>query len=504
MNTDNAASTAAPPPVRLRGRIVRGGAWLGAHYGLRQLLNFFRVVIVARIVTPADVGVIGMAALAITLVRVFTETGLQQAVIHRGDESRDTLDTAWSVLLVRNAVITVALVVLAGVVAGFFSEPRAEGVVRLVSLVLLVEGLTNIAVVLFQKRLDFRLQALYQGGGDVFEFIVTVALVLVLRNVWALALGWIAGASARMVLSYVAEPRRPRFYMNRAILGALFGYGKWLTASSILLYILLNGDNLVVGRFMSTAALGFYQIAYTVSNLPATAISHVISNVMFPAYASMHGDRARLSRMYLRSLRMTALLSVPLSALIAALASVFVPVLLGEKWMATIPIMEVLAVFGLMRAFGATTGSVFLAIGRPDIRTLIQTLQVVIFVAVLYPMMRAWGLVGVAGAVTTYALTLNSYAVVRASRECGVAASRVAEALAVPLVAGAASYTTITTLHARVLTEASLVHLIALGIAGTVAYVAVVALYDRFTGRSWRRDLTDLMAGVRRREDGMP
>jgi O-antigen/teichoic acid export membrane protein len=504
VSADHAASTPGPPPVRLRGKIVRGGAWLGAHYGLRQVLNFFRIIIVARVVTPADVGVIGMAALAITLVRVFTETGLQQAVIHGRDESRDTLDTAWAVLLVRNSVIAIVLAAGAGAVAGFFSEPRAEGVVRVVSVVLLLEGLTNIAVVLFQKRLDFRLQALYLGGGDIFEFIVTVALALWLRNVWALAFGWIAGALARAVLSYVAEPRRPRFYMNRAILASLFGYGKWLTASSILLYILLNGDNLVVGRFMGTAALGFYQIAYTVSNVPATAISHVISGVLFPAYASMQGDIPRLSRVYLRSLRMTALLSAPLSALIAALAGVFVPVLLGEKWAASIPIMQVLALFGLMRAFGATTGSVFLAIGRPDIRTFIQTFQVIIFAAVLYPMAKAWGMVGVAGAVTVYSVTMNAYAVVRASRECRVPAARVVEALSVPLAAGAAAYASVAALRAGVFTGQTLVDLIVLGLAGTAVYIGAIAVYDALAHKSWRADLLDLIEAVRRRDGEAP
>ena len=126
---------------------------VGAHYGLRQSLNFLRVVLVARLVTPADVGLMGMAALAVTFVRVFTETGLQQAVIQRRDDSRDVLDTAWSVLLIRSVLIAALLAAGAGVVARFFSDPRAEAVVRLVSLVLLFDGLTRIGVGLFQKRL---------------------------------------------------------------------------------------------------------------------------------------------------------------------------------------------------------------------------------------------------------------------------------------------------------------------------------------------------------------
>ena len=493
------------PPARLRRRIVRGGAWLGARYGLRQCLNVIRVIIVARIVTPADIGLIGMGALAITLVRVFTETGLQQAVIHGRDESRDTLDTAWSLLLIRNAAIAVVLAAGAGVVAGFFSEPRAEGVVRLLSVVLLLEGLTNVAVILFQQRLDFRRQALYLGGGDVVEFVVTVGLALVLRNVWALVFGWIAGAAACVVWSYVAEPRRPRFYLNRTILAKLFGYGKWLTASSILMYILLNGDNIVVGKFIGTAALGFYQIAYTVANLPATAISHVISSVMFPAYASVQDDLPRLSRMYLRSLRMTALLSVPLAALIAALADAFVPVFLGEKWEPSIPIMQVLAVFGLMRAFGATTGSVFLAIGRPDIRTQIQTLQVIIFAAALYPMIQVWGLVGVAAAVATYAVVTNLYAVGRSARECALSAGGVVEALGVPLAAGAGAFGVLRWARTSAIDGETIGSVLVLALVGAFVYIGLVAVYDGFRGHAWRRDLVDIVSAIRSdRENPLP
>jgi len=490
--------TPDPPPTGLRGKVVRGGAWLGAQYGLRLSLNFFRVIIVARVVTPEDIGLIGMAALAITFVRVFTETGLQQAVIHQRDVSRDVLDTAWSVLLIRNLVIALGLALGAGVVAGFFSEPRAESIVRAVSVVLLIEGFTNIAVVLFQKRLDFRRQALYLGGGDVVEFAATVGLAIALRNVWALALGWIAGATARMVFSYVAEPRRARFHIDRAILSSLLGFGKWLTVSSILVYILLNGDNIVVGRFIGTAALGFYQIAYTVSNLPATAISHVISTVMFPTYATLQNNMKRLGRIYLRSLRMTAFLSVPLAALIAGLADVFVPVLLGQKWEPAVPVIQVLAVFGLMRSFGATTGAVFLAIGRPQIRTAIQIVQVVIFASVLYPMTKAWGLVGVGAAAATYACLTNAYGVWRVARECRLALrAGTLEALLVPLTCGAAAYAAMRGARALALDAQTLVALLALTALGAIVYIGVFAAYDSLRGGLWRRDVVELVAAIR-------
>jgi len=485
-------------PNILRGKVVRGSAWLGGHYGMRQILNFVRTIIVARILAPADIGLIGIAALAITLARVLTETGVQQAVIQQRNESPDVLDTTWSILLLRNAIITTVIFLGANLIADFFNEPVARDVVRVISLSLLLEGLTNISVVLFQKRLDFRRQALYQGGGEIVEFAVTVGLAIMLRSVWALVWGRIAGAAARVVFSYIAEPRRPRFHINRPAAGKLIGYGKWVTASSILGYALMQGDKLIVGRFMGTASLGFYQIAFTISNLPATAISMVLAGVMFPAYASVQDNLPRLARMYLRSLRVTTLLSVPVSVLIAVLAETMVPVLLGEKWNPAIPVIQVLAIFGLLRSIGTTTGSFFLATGKPAVRTGIQVAALVVFAAVIYPMARAWGITGVGAAVTTYALLSSSYAVARVARDSRADRGAVARAIAVPLLCGALAGAAVFLLRERMFPEPSLVGLLVLALAGAVVYIGSIALFDRLRGGVWRRDLTDAASDMRR------
>ena len=494
-------------PDRLRGKIVRGSAWLGAQFALRQGLRFVRVVVVARIVEPGDIGLIGMAALAITLVRVLTETGLQQALIHRQEESRDTLDTAWTVLLIRNLVIAAIVAAGAGLVAGFFDEPRAAAVVRVTSIVLVLEAFTNIAAVMFQKRLDFRRQALYLGGGEIVEFVVTIVLAIVLRNVWALVYGWVAGAGARAIFSYVAEPRMPRLRMSGPVLRDLINYGKWMTASSILVYALLHGDNLIVGRFLGAIALGFYQIAFTVSNLPATAISHVISSVMFPAYSTLQDNRPRLGRLYLRSLRATAVLSVPVATLTVAVADIAVPVLLGDKWTPAVPVVQILCAYGLMRSLGATTGTVFLGIGRPDIRVRIQSVQLAIFVAAIYPMMKAWGLAGVAGAATAQAVIMSVYAVYRAARECQVAAGRVIEALLVPLVGGGAVMAVVAGLRSvGALGGTGLFTLLVLSCAGTIGYIVVIAVYDSQRGFTLRSEVLDVFVAARTRggDDGGP
>jgi lipopolysaccharide exporter len=491
MHATNPASPVSPV-TGLRGKIIRGGAWVSAQYGFRQLLAFLRVIIVARNVAPTDLGVLGMAALAVTLVRVVSETGVQQAVVQRRDASNNVLDTAWTILLIRNLAMALLLALGAGIVASFFHDSRVEPVLRIVSLVLVLDGLTNIAVALFQRRLDFRRQALYLGGGDLIEFIVTVSLAMALKNVWALVYGWIAGAAARVILSYVVEPRRPRLLFERATAASLLGYGKWLTVSSMLVYVLTQGDKVIVGRFMGATSLGFYNLAFKVSNLPATAVTHVISSVMFPVYAKVQDDRARLARLYLRSLRLSVLCSVPAAVLIAALADGLVNVFLGARWEPSIPLIQLLAAYGLLRSFGATTGSVFLAIGRPRIRTMIQVTQVLIFAAAVYPMTVSWGLAGIAASVTTYALATNLYAVRRAAKECSVAARDVVEAVLVPLTAGAIAFAAISILRLLdAMDQPSLWSLISLGATGALAYAGSIIVYDIVAKRSWRADVIE-------------
>jgi O-antigen/teichoic acid export membrane protein len=204
----------------------------------------------------------------------------------------------------------------------------------------------------------------------------------------------LAGSLAGLVASYVIHPYRPRFRLDVNKTRELAGYGRWVFGSTILVFLITQGDDAFVGKFLGVTMLGFYQMAYRISNMPATEITHVISQITFPAYSKIQDDFPRLREAYLRVLQLTAFLSFPLAALIFVLAPDFTRIFLGEKWMPMVPAMQVLACEGLVRSIAATTGPLFYASGKPQIDTLWQEIRLLVMILLIYPFTMRWGILG--------------------------------------------------------------------------------------------------------------
>ena len=213
-----------------------------------------------------------------------------------------------------------------------------------------------------------------------------------------------------MVMSYLIHPYRPRFRWERTKVGELYGFGRWILGSSIVNFLNTQGDDVFIGKVLGTTALGLYQMAYRISNLPATEITHVVSEVTFPAYSQLQDRLAQLREAYLQALQVTMFVSIPMGGGILLLAPDFTRVLLGEQWMAMVPAMRVLALWGLIRSIGATTGPVFNAVGRPDLVTKLVSIKLVMLAVLILPLTAMWGIVGTALAVLLCALVANPVA----------------------------------------------------------------------------------------------
>jgi len=264
---------------------------------------------------------------------------------------------------------------------------------------MLLTGFGNIGVVFFQKELEFNKQFFYELCATLVDLAVSISLAFILRNVWALVWGGLAKNCARFCLSYALHPYRPRIRFERDRFQDLFGFGIWISGSTILIFLITQGDDIFVGKMIGVAALGLYQMAYLVSNLPVTEITDVISRVTFPAYAKLQSDLTRLRGAYLRVLQVTAYISIPFAAGIFVLGADFTRIFLGHKWIPMVPAVQVLALAGLVSSITATTRPVFHGVGKPKIDTVWQVVRLVLLAAVLYPLSMRWGIAGAAIAV---------------------------------------------------------------------------------------------------------
>jgi O-antigen/teichoic acid export membrane protein len=460
-------------PQKSASPIVRGSVWTALRQAVQQGCALISLVVVARLIPPAEVGLFSMATLVLTITRALTETGFEQALIQREQLDDEILDAGFCAVLLRGVLVALVLALLAGVFATFFSEPRVADILRVLALGILIEGFINNRVAMFQRTLDFRRYFFFHAAGQVLGLVATVVSAFLLHNVWAVVIGQLVSATARVIASYVLSAQRPRLRLRWQLARELLEYGRWVSASSVLLFVLVNGDNVVIGKWLGAEALAYYNWAYQLANLPALVITQVLSSVMFPALAAVRADRARMAELFARSMRLTWLLALPSSLLIAALVDVFTRALLGDKWLPIVPLTHALVLFGLLRAIGASAGALFLAIGKPDVRAKLQVGQLLVFALSLYPLFERYGVLGVAWAVTAYSV-LNLPAAHYALRLVGVSWRSLARSISATLLA-AVSGGAAALFCARALTAAAAPELLAL-IAGGLAGLSVTLL----------------------------
>ena len=386
-------------PESLSKKVVRGGIWVFGLQIINRGLGFIRTIVLARLLAPEDFGLFGIAMLAISMLETFSQTGFQFALIQKKENVESYLDTAWTVSAIRGVLLFLILIFSAPLVASFFNSPRATLLIKIIAVSTLLSGFRNIGVLFFQKEFEFNKKFIYELSATVVDLTIAITLVFMLRNVWALVWGGVAANFVRLFMSYILHSYRPRPRLDKGEFKELFGFGKWILGSSALVFLVTQGDDIFVGKMLGVTALGFYQMAYLISNLPATEIAHVVSQVTFPAYSKLQYNLQRLRAAYLDTLQLTAFVSMPIAGGIFVLAHDFTRIFLGEKWMLMVPAIQVLVLAGLVRSIAATTGPIFYGVGRPRIDTMWEIIRLIVLIALIYPFSMRWGILGTSIAV---------------------------------------------------------------------------------------------------------
>jgi O-antigen/teichoic acid export membrane protein len=382
------------PSESLSQKAVRSGIWIFALRITNKLLRLVRTVILARVLAPHDFGLMGIALLAMVTLETFSHTGFNIALIQKKENIDEYLDTAWVVQVIRGIILFGILLAAAPLVATFFNTPKAADIVRVIAIAELFKGFTNIGIIYFQKDFEFNKLFVHHISTTMADLLVAIPAALILRSVWALVFGLVASHFVGCIISYIISTFRPRMNIDWKKFRELFGFGRWVLGSSILAFLITQGDDAFVGKIIGVTALGLYQIAYTLSNLAATEISETLSIVTIPTYSKIQDSLNKLKDAYLKVLQVTAFISIPISGGIFILAPEFTNTFLGNKWMAMVPAIRALALAGLVRSIASTTVPVFYAAGKPRIETKWQMVRLLVLAALIYPFSIKWGILG--------------------------------------------------------------------------------------------------------------
>jgi O-antigen/teichoic acid export membrane protein len=334
--------------------------------------------------------------LVLSAVDRFTQTGIEEALIQRKNAIERYVDVAWTINLARSFLVFAVLYLLAPFAAHFFKNEQVDPVVRTISLIVIITAFTNIGIVYLQKDLTFKKLFIYKFSGNIADFIVAISMAFMLRSVWALICGLLIGHYTRLVISYLIHPHRPKLKFDWNVAREIFKFGGWVTGISIIAFLINQGDDAVIGRVLGTTTLGFYYMAFFISNLPAAEINLLVPRVTLPAYVKIKDDIERLKESYLRVVQMTAFFVIPSGIGLLLLAPEFTILFLGPKWKPIILPLQVLAISGILAAFLSTGSSLFYAYGRPRIEFQVQGVRLIVLASIIYPLTVRWGMTGTA------------------------------------------------------------------------------------------------------------
>lgn len=378
-------------------KMAKGAAWMVAFKLVERSIGLVSTIILARLLDPSDFGLVAMATAFLGLLMLLTSFSFDVALIQKQDADRHLYDTAWTFNVLFGLGLAIILVLTAIPLTQFYNEARLEKILYVLALSTLMGGFSNIGPVAFRKNLEFHKEFYFLLAKKLMGFTVCLALAFTLRNYWALVWGTFAGRIFEVLLSYRVHPYRPRFCLTGR--KELFGFSMWMFINNTIFFTYHRLADFVISKALGSHALGVYTIAYEISNLPTTELVAPINRAVLPGYSKMADDTVAIRQGFLNVLSMIALCAIPAGVGIALVADLMVTVVLGDKWRVAVPLMQILALSGVITALQTNTGSLYMALGKPHYLTLISAVNVfLLFVPLLIFLLQAHGVIGIAEA----------------------------------------------------------------------------------------------------------
>ena len=341
----------------MKERAIGGFLWLVSGTAARAAVRILVVAILARLLAPEDFGLIGAAGIVIAFSELFSTSGIIMPLVHRRTIHQQHISTAFTVNTVIGLITLATVLIIAPWLGQFFRMPELTPIVQALSLLFPLQSISAVAQKLLERDLIYQRIASIDFISYVFGYAAIALIAAALGvGVWALVSATLGSASLRTLLLYFAQPHPLRFSFRWSAYVELMRTGAGFGLIRIFNVAALKGDYAVVGRWMGSVSLGFYERAYVLMDLANILVSNALSTVLFPAFARLRDDPPALAIAYLRSSALLALLICPLSTAASILAPEIIELLLGRQWISATAPFQILA-FGMFFRTGYRTAA---------------------------------------------------------------------------------------------------------------------------------------------------
>ncbi len=382
------------PVQRLRTVAVRGVLWVGGDQVGRRIIDQGFAIILARLLAPRDFGILALAAVFTGLLRMFGNMGLGASIVQRKEVDDEYLSTAFWANLIAGVTLTAIAAAAGKLVGRWVHEPMVGLVLIVLSLRFLITAGAATQLAIIMRRMDYRTLSLRSMISTVIGGVVGVTMAYRGMGVWSLVAQELTMIAFGTVLLYRATHWRPRLQFSWAKFRDLWSFGGQLQLSSLFNYLVRNMDNLLVGRFLGSTALGFYALGYTMFLAPLNDVG-LLNRVMFSALSRVQDDETRLKRGFLRVTEYATMAVLPMMVGLSLVAPLAISVLFGSKWLPSVPVVRLLTLAGFLQLLMTFAPTALQSAGRVDLRLQLSFLSVVLYLPAFGIGLR-WGIAGVA------------------------------------------------------------------------------------------------------------
>ena len=369
--------------VKLKTKTINALLWSSIERFSVQGIQFFLGIVLARILFPADYGLIGMIAIFISISQSLVDSGFSQALIQKKDACERDFNTVFYFNIIVATIVYGVLYLIAKPIAVFYGEPLLELLVKMVSLNIVFSSFSVVHLAKLSRDLNFKLQTKI----SLISIIVSGACAIYFAHqgfgVWALVAQGLFKNGINSLLLFVFSNWKPKLMFSLKSLRSLFAFGSKLLLSGLLNAVYNNIYYLVIGRFYTASDLGFYTKANQLQLLPSETITVIIQRVSFPVLSSIQEDKTSLEIYYKRFVRMSAFIIFPIMIGLAVTAPTLIEVIFSSKWSKAAPYFQLLCFVGLLYPIHALNLNILKVLGRSDLFLKLEIFKKVLISIVL-------------------------------------------------------------------------------------------------------------------------
>ncbi|MEQ9486246.1 MOP flippase family protein [Coleofasciculus sp. F4-SAH-05] len=400
--------------MNLRQKAVKGVVWSAIQGWGTQAIAFIVFFVLARLLEPEAFGLVALAGVFLAFIQIFIDQGLSTAIVQRQELEPEHLDSAFWTNLGISLLLTLFGIAAAGFVAELFKEPQLAPILRWLSLSFLFIGLNGVQQAIFERQLAFKALAIRSMVAVVAGGVVGVVMAFLDFGVWSLVGKQLVNGVVEVIVLWGASNWRPGFKVSIKHFRELFSFGINLVGLNILGFLNRRLDDFLIGYYLGPLALGYYSISYKLLLIMTNLLTSVTTKVALPTFSRLKQEPEKLRRAFYTVTQLTSLISFPTFMGMAALASELIPGLFGEKWLPSIPVMQILAFIGIIHSVAYFNGSVMMSMGKPSWQLKLNCMHTIANVVLFFVAVR-WGIEAVAAVyvIRSYLLTPVDLLVIR-------------------------------------------------------------------------------------------